>query len=828
MTDPYACGTAHAPAWVIAVVDDEPDVHEVTSLVLGDLAYDGRPVEIVGAHSLREGRQLFAQRRDIAVALIDVVMEHDRAGLDLVQFLRTDLGNKLTRVILRTGQPGSAPERDIVTHFEIDDYREKTELTADRMHTAVYAALRSYQALLSLQQTRNGLSRIADAAGRLMGYDSTERFFAEALVEMAGMAAMVAGAPARDDAAVLVPDAVAGAVSGSVSGAVAGVDPGADSGAEAGIQPVPDAHAHAHAHADADADADGNAQRAALPDGLAVMLFGGDAGTHPAPRVLAGTGEFADPAGQPLDVQLGAALADRLVQVAQEGGMGRDEDGAWLGLDAGNGRRCALWVRCAVAPSKEVAALWQVFATKLADVARARRAIEARTEMAAAERELQAKSRFLSRMSHELRTPLNAMLGFTQLMLTEREPEREPEGRLEGESDARHQALRRERLQHVATAGRHLLSLIDDVLDLSRLEGGEVALRLESVPSAPLIEEVLPLVATLAREHQVTIHVEPCDAVLRADATRLRQVLLNLLTNAIKYNRPGGTVTVRTALAGPGDYTGPGPSGLSGPGPGDSSDPGPGEPAASGGLVRMQVIDTGRGLTPAQIRQLFQPFNRLGAEASGVEGTGIGLAIVKGLVERMGGVITVSSGPGVGSTFTVALPPGEAAPVTPQESFLAAVPLASVSTSVHAQGDGGHDRDHVRSSASDVRVLYIEDNPVNAMIVAELLKRVPGLVLELAEDGAQGLAAARASRPDLILLDMQLPDMDGLAVFRSLQDDPRTRGLPCVALSANALPSDIAQARQAGFADYLTKPFEFEDFLAVLRRHLQRHLQRPV
>jgi signal transduction histidine kinase/DNA-binding response OmpR family regulator len=816
MTDPSACGTAHAPAWVIAVVDDEPDVHEVTSLVLGDLAYDGRPVEIVGAHSLREGRQLFAQRRDIAVALIDVVMEHDRAGLDLVQFLRTDLGNKLTRVILRTGQPGSAPERDIVTHFEIDDYREKTELTADRMHTAVYAALRSYQALWSLQQTRNGLSRIADAAGRLMGYDSTERFFAEALVEMAGMAAMVAGAPAPDDAEVLVPDAVAGAD--------AGIDPGADSGAEAGVQPVPDAHAHAHA--DTDTDTDGNAHRDALPDGLAVMLFGGDAGTHAAPRVLAGTGEFADQAGQPLDVQLGAALADRLVQVAQEGGMGRDEDGAWLGLDAGNGRRCALWVRCAVAPSKEVAALWQVFATKLADVARARRAIEARTEMAAAERELQAKSRFLSRMSHELRTPLNAMLGFTQLMLTEREPEREPEGRLEGESAARHHALRRERLQHVATAGRHLLSLIDDVLDLSRLEGGEVALRLVSVPSAPLIEEVLPLVATLAREHQVTIRVEPGGAVLRADATRLRQVLLNLLTNAIKYNRPGGTVTVRTALAGPG--------GLCGPGPGDSSDPGPGEPAVSGGLVRLEVIDTGQGLTPAQIRQLFQPFNRLGAEASGVEGTGIGLAIVKGLVERMGGVITVSSEPGVGSTFAVALPPGEAAAVTlqnppespespePPEPSLAAVPATSASTGAQVQAQADSD------SASDVRVLYIEDNPVNAMIVAELLKRVPGLVLELAEDGAQGLAAARASRPDLILLDMQLPDMDGLAVFRALQDDARTRGLPCVALSANALPSDIAQARQAGFADYLTKPFEFEDFLAVLRRHLQRHLQRPV
>lgn len=748
---------ALGPPWVVVIVDDEPDVHDVSRLVLSDLEYDGRTVEILSAHSGQEGRRLFEQRRDIAVALIDVVMEHDRAGLDLVKHLRDGLGNKLTRVILRTGQPGMAPEREIVAHFEIDDYKEKTELTADRLHTAVYAALRAYQALWGLEQTRHGLSSIADAAGRLMGYDSTERFFAEALREMAGMAAMVGGA-----AAATSPNA-------------------------AGATPSP----------------------AALPAGLAVAW---DPGAEGAVRVLAGTGEFTAAEGRPLGELLAPVMAERVLQVASQGGMARDDEWALLGLDAGHGQRCALWVRCAIAPSKEASALWQMFSTKLGDVARARRAIEARTEMAAAERELRAKSRFMSRMSHELRTPLNAMLGFTQLMMSA------------GEDEDR--SLRQERLHHIATAGRHLLSLIDDVLDLSRLEGGEVALRLESVPLAPLLDQILPLVAPLAQAHGVQVSAEPGEVVFRADATRLRQVLLNLLTNAIKYNRPGGTVLLRA----------------------ESGDLAAGARLTEGpaGHPRLRVIDTGRGLSATQIRQLFQPFNRLGAEESDVEGTGIGLAIVKGLVERMGGVITATSTLGEGSTFTVCMPPGNAAEAASGRAAPAAVPAFPMSAPAAIGPSGrvsppampplsagftvqarpmapalvGAPPGHPATAAEAHPLLYIEDNPVNALIVAELVKRRADLVLHLAEDGSRGLASAQALRPALILLDMQLPDMDGHEVFRRLRSDPATARIPCIALSANALPADIDRALSAGFAAYLTKPFEFQDFLNAVDAHL--------
>ena len=712
------------PPWVVALIDDEPGVHEVSRLVLRRLRFDGRPLEILSAFSAREGQRLFEERDDIAVALVDVVMEHDRAGLDLVRHLRDALGNKLTRVILRTGQPGTAPEREIVTHFEIDDYKDKAELTADRLYTAVFASLRSYQALWSLEQTRQGLARIAEAAARLMGHDDTAVFLVEALKEMAGMAALAAGPGTTGShglAAADLPDGLAVVIE------------------DEGL---------------------GSAQGGALP--------AGDAGPQPRALVLSGTGAFAGRAGSALGPLVAPDLGQRIQTMAHAGaGMTQDHEGVLLGLDVGHRRHCALWVRCATASGREVSALWQVFAARLHDVTRARRAVEARAEVAAAERELRAKSRFMSRMSHELRTPLNAVLGFAQLMM----------------ADAHESALRRERLGHITAAGQHLLALVDDILELSRLEGGELAIRLEPVPLASVLAQVLPLVAPQAQARAISLTAEATQAVVMADATRLRQVLLNLLTNAIKYNRPLGTVQVRVEEDG----------------------------ASKGGHLRVQVIDSGHGMSSAQLRQLFQPFNRLGAERSGVEGTGIGLTIVKGLVERMGGTITAHSVLGEGSTFTVSLPKG-VAPHAPSQAD-----GAEVAAPTHRVADGAY----ASAAAQPARVLYIEDNPVIAMIVSELLKPRADIALWRAEDGEQGIALARSVLPDLVLLDMQLPDMNGLEVLAQLRADERTASMPCVALSANALPADVDQALASGFAAYMAKPFDFDAFIDMIDRHLQ-------
>jgi PAS domain S-box-containing protein len=364
--------------------------------------------------------------------------------------------------------------------------------------------------------------------------------------------------------------------------------------------------------------------------------------------------------------------------------------------------------------------------------------------------ENRAKSQLLSRVSHELRTPLNAVLGFTELLRSERAGQ-----------DA---ALRRRWLDHVDVAGHHLLALIDDVLDLSRLDAGQMRISPQAVALEPLVRSTLPLVEQQAAGQGVAVAASGALAgVVQADPVRLRQVLLNLLSNAIKYNHDGGRVQVAT----------------------QANDDG----------WRLLVADTGRGIDAESLRLLFEPFQRLDADASGIRGSGIGLAVSRALVQQMGGRIEVDSTPGQGSVFSVLLPgtnsAGAAAGLPP-----APAPAAAARTA---------------------RVLYIEDNPVNALLVRELLRPHDGIRLEVAADGRSGLALARDWQPHLLLLDMQLPDIDGIEVLRCLRQDPATAALRCVALSANAMPADVAAAQAAGAIGYWTKPIEFGSFVARLQ-----------
>jgi PAS domain S-box-containing protein len=387
------------------------------------------------------------------------------------------------------------------------------------------------------------------------------------------------------------------------------------------------------------------------------------------------------------------------------------------------------------------------------DVTQARQAEQALQERMLAQRESRAKSQFLARMSHELRTPLHAVIGFAQLLLTDSSLS------LRGEP--------REQLQHVQAAGEHLLALVNDVLDLSSLDTGEIKLDPQRVHLRTLHDAAAPMVSALAAQHGVQLDSGDLDHTVWADPTRLRQVLLNLLTNAIKYNRRGGSVLVEAQRIGP--------------------------------QVVLRVRDTGRGMVSDQLAHVFEPFNRLGLESKGIEGTGIGLAIVKANVECMGGSVQVQSTPEVGSVFEVRLP-------CPQQLTHAVQPTRVTPAQMN------HAAQQVRSG----RLLYIEDNPVNALIVRELVAQRGNLTLDEADDGASGIDRARSAKPDLILLDMQLPDIDGLEVLRRLRADPMTASIPCIALSANAMPEDIQVALGAGFADYWTKPLDFRVFLGAL------------
>ncbi len=389
------------------------------------------------------------------------------------------------------------------------------------------------------------------------------------------------------------------------------------------------------------------------------------------------------------------------------------------------------------------------------DITAARSAERARQDMELAQRESRAKSQFLARMSHELRTPLNAVLGFTQLMLADEAGADEPA------------LLRRRRLDHVAAAGTHLLQLIDDVLTLSGAEGGELRFAPQPVALCRAASEVIAMLAASAEARGIRIDCGEGTLAVWADPTRLRQVLLNLIGNAVKYNRDGGRVELRAER--------------------------------SGEQVRLRIIDTGPGLSEEQQRHLFEPFNRLGAEGGAVEGHGIGLAIVKALVERMGGRVWADSRPGEGSVFHVELPAAEAA----DDDHAEPAPVADAPRA--AAGSGARRR-----------LLYIEDNPVNAMIIRELVAGRSDLELAEAANGLQGLAAVQQLRPALVLLDMQLPDIDGLEVLQRLKADAETAAIPVIALSANAMPEDIRRTLDAGASAYWTKPLDFAVFRAGL------------
>jgi PAS domain S-box-containing protein len=385
-----------------------------------------------------------------------------------------------------------------------------------------------------------------------------------------------------------------------------------------------------------------------------------------------------------------------------------------------------------------------------------------------AQRANRAKSNFLTSMSHELRTPLNSILGFAQLM----------------DYDATLPQAHKDNVQEILGAGRHLLQLINEILDLARVESGRSALDMEPVEVDTVVQECLHLVATAADVRQIALTYEPLPGeAVRADRTRLRQVLLNLLSNAIKYNVVGGSVQVRVLSV---DHQ----------------------------TLRLVVQDTGAGIAAERLGELFQPFSRLGAEGTGIEGTGIGLSIARRLAEMMGGTVGVESEVGVGSRFWIELARDALAdPVTrPMPEFEMAGPLGAV------PGNDPHTGGTPVAATATVQhsVLYIEDNLVNLRLVAKILARKPHIEVLTAQTPALGIAMALKHRPALILLDINMPGMDGFAVLEVLQSDPALTGIPVVAVSANAMASDIERGRVAGFADYLTKPLDVGRFNGVI------------
>ncbi|WP_448035024.1 ATP-binding response regulator [Bradyrhizobium liaoningense] len=556
---------SNARKWKIAVIDDDPAVHDGTRFALSDYSLNGQSLEILSAYSAAEGRKLMAEHGDIAAVLLDVIMETDVAGLDLVEFIRNEVKNETVRIILRTGQPGQAPERRVIVQYDINDYKAKTELTADKLFTSLTAALRSYQQLERMVQTRRGLEIIIDAASTLYDFKSMQRLAEGVLTQLASLLNV---------------------------------------------------------------------------DCAGILVLRDNGGIDPELSVLAGSGCYSRFIGTTTSKALDPDLREMVEAAFQRRKNEFADHRSVIYLRTGSGREVVVLLQAERELSETDRSLVEIFSSRLSiafdnvilyqqlqdantqledRVAQRTRALmQANRRLSAQWLRLQRangfKNEILGTVAHDLKNPLGVILGRTEML---------KELISTGASESGVVA----QVDHIRDATKRLTTMVDHLISDAMADAFDITIRREPVDIAALAKEVAEANQPLAVNKQQTISVAaPPNIVTMCDTDRIREAIDNLISNAIKYSPIGGRIDVAVSHEG--------------------SD------------TTVRVSDEGAGLSPEDLGRLFGRFQRLSAKpTAGESSTGLGLSIVKRIIDMHGGEVTANSdGPGKGSTFTITLP----------------------------------------------------------------------------------------------------------------------------------------------------------------------------
>ncbi len=682
------------PPWKVLIVDDEPDIHSMTQMALKTFEFAGKKLQIFQAMSGTEARDILAAEPNMGVALIDVVMETEDAGLRLVEFIRNELKYPLIRLIIRTGQPGMAPEKEVIERYDIDDYKDKTELTSKKLYTAMRLALKSYHDLSILEMNRKALTSILDAAPGLYHPQSLNQFFNGVLTQIIGLCNL-----------------------GETS-LISTID-----------------------------------------NSLIVTASSNQV------MVQAGTGRFVDTSQNPEVEKIVQICSDNVLQTESNDSL--PPGAVLMPLKVHNKPIGFIYLEDAQYLNDANKKLIYIMVNQCAsalenlqlylDLKQAHHETERMLTLAEQARDMAeaanaAKSQFLANMSHELRTPLNAIIGYSDLL----QEEAEELGQDDFIPD----------LRKIYTAGNHLLGLINDVLDLSKIEAGKMDLFLETVDLNTILNEVVSTVQPLLQKKSNTLTVAYDDQLghMHTERTKLRQMLLNLMSNAAKFTENGN---IRFDVKRDGEW------------------------------ISFCVADSGIGMTVEQLKKLFLPFTQADSTTTRrYGGTGLGLAITKKFAQIIGGTIWAESEFGYGSTFVLSLPVhAKITPDTQLESEAEAEPDTLL------KGDG--------------IILVIDDDMIIRELFKEDLSKL-GYAVAVAADGNQGFELAYKLRPDCIILDVNMPEKDGWEVLSIFKNDSLLAPIPVIMMSMNI---DKQKGYAMGATDCLDKTMVHSQLPIILKKH---------